>query len=109
MNNDLIINTSLILSILLGTIIPIVTGIITKAKLNESIRGLVTLTISAITGFLTTWSFAPDSDHFNYQSVILASTLAWVTAIASHYGVLDKAVTGPDGAVQRTTGRYGLG
>lgn len=89
-----------ILSIVVGTIIPILVGIITTKLESSKTKGLLLLTLSAVSGLATT--AIAGNGIFTKESVI-AAAVAYVTGVASYYGVYKP--TGVSDYAQEKLGR----
>jgi hypothetical protein len=73
-------------SIILGFIIPIVNGILTKASTPAWVKGVVTLFLSAVSGLLTVGLTDNGGAVFS-QATLKSAVLAFGIAVASYYSV----------------------
>ncbi len=89
-----------LLSILIGTVLPILVGIVTTKVESRKLKGVLLLTLSAITGILTT---AVNGGGVITKETIVASLVSYATAMAVHYGVYKP--TGITETVQTKIGR----
>ena len=73
-----------ILSIILGTVLPILVGIVTTKLESGRLKGVLLLTLAALGGLVSTG--VAGEGVFTSQSLIAAG-VSYVTALASYYGV----------------------
>lgn len=90
---------------LIGTIIPLVTGVLVKKYADRAWAALVTLFLSVITGSLT--ALATTTNHIDWVGWAFGIISAYVAAVATYYGI--HVPTGLAGAVQNSTANFGLG
>jgi hypothetical protein len=76
----------LAVTVVLGTIIPLLTGILTKLNTSATVKGVVTLTLSAIAGVITQATTTDGGAILSDETLILAG-LAWVQAVAAYLGL----------------------
>jgi lysylphosphatidylglycerol synthetase-like protein (DUF2156 family) len=72
-----------IASVLLGTVLPILVGLVTKTVTNASVKAVILLALSAVAGFLTELI---SNGNFVWQQAVLTSLITFVTAVAMHFG-----------------------
>ena len=85
--NPLQPNTALILLLVTSLVIPLVSELLSKAHWSEQATGLITMLLAAVGGFCTEWSQSPNMDHYDWKTAAGAALLAFVIAVAAHYGV----------------------
>jgi hypothetical protein len=73
-------------TIVLGTLVPFVTGLVTKYLASEKLKAVVNLTLAAIVGVLTASTVVDGSAILSEDTLILAG-LAWVQSVASYLGL----------------------
>jgi hypothetical protein len=84
-----VIDTGTLLSFLLGIVLPILVGAVTKVTTHPAIKGAALLLLSGVTGALSQWLDALNSNTpFLWQSVVLSALLAFVMGVASHTAIL---------------------
>lgn len=100
--------TVLVVSLVLSLVLPMVVALVTKAHAASSLKSIVLLALSAITGFLTQYVASPVG--FRWQGALVVSITTFAQAVASHYGLLSNVgVTGSDGLIAQATSELGLG
>ena len=72
-----------ILSILVGTVLPILVGISTKKLATGAVKASVLAGLSIVTGLV---NGALNADGVLTQEALVGAGIAWVTAVATHYG-----------------------
>lgn len=94
----------MLLTLLLGVILPIVRGIITKVSASQSLKTTVGLILSTVAGIAVQ---AQQGDGLISKQMVVAAIIVFVTAQAAHYGVWQP--TGASGAIDDKTGNFGIG
>lgn len=95
------------LTLLAAPFLPILVGLVTKRFADGSVKALLLLLLSAITGVVNQ---AILSGGLLSKETVIAAVVAYVIAVASHYGFLKpSSITGTDGVVQRKTENVGVG
>lgn len=74
-----------ILSFVTATVIPLVSALLAKQKWPVDVVGLLTLLLSAVSGFVTEWQVAPH--NFDWKTAAARSLVAFGIAVAAHYGI----------------------
>lgn len=88
------------LTLLVATVLPVITALITKQVAPSHLKSVVLLLLSVVSGWLT--SLYATGGSFVLKEALLSVIVTFVTAVATHYGLLKPtSVTGRDGAVQR--------
>lgn len=88
------LNAVQVASLLIGVFIPILVGLVTKRTTNRSVKSILLLALSAVSGFLTEFV---NSANFVWQQALLTSVITFVIGVATYYGlwtptgVTDKA------------------
>lgn len=81
------INTVQVASLLIGTVLPIVVGIITSKVTAKRTKALALALLSAVSGFLTEYVTAADgAGQFHVDQALLTWLMTFVVAVAVHYG-----------------------
>jgi hypothetical protein len=79
------ISTEQLVSILLGTILPILVGLVTKVTTNSSVKALLLAALSAISGVGS--EFLGNQQNFVWQQAVLTGIITFITAVSVHYGL----------------------
>lgn len=75
------------LSLLIGTVLPLIVGLVTQAKTHPAVQGVTLLGLSAATSVLTQWADSANSHTaFTWQPIVIGAVLTFATGVASHYG-----------------------
>lgn len=72
--------------VILGTVVPLVTGLLTKYTLSPGIKGLITVLLNAVVAAITTAIVADGSAVFSNQT-LLTFVLGLVSSTAAYYNV----------------------
>ena len=93
------------LNLLVGLMIPLLVGLVTKEVTSSGIKGLLNALLSAVAGVLTvvidnggSWAFT--------QDMITVGVNTFLISIAAYYGVYKP--TGASQKVQETTSDFGI-
>jgi predicted membrane channel-forming protein YqfA (hemolysin III family) len=73
-----------IASLLVGVFLPILVGLVTTKVTSSSVKSLLLLALSAVTGFLTEMI---NNANFIWQDALLTTMVTFVIAVATHYGL----------------------
>lgn len=73
---------------LVGFILPIVVGIVTRWSTRSGVKAVLLLALSALSGLLTAWLANPG---MNLGLAALYAGEAWVVAVATHFGLWKPA------------------
>lgn len=73
-------------AIIMGTVVPVVVGIITKLAAPSWLKGFINLVLSAVAGLIATATQADGSALFT-QSTLVNAAVAFVTATAMYYSI----------------------
>jgi hypothetical protein len=71
-------------SVLLGVVLPILVGLVTKHSTSDRVQSLLLAGLAALSGFLTEFI---NSDNFVWQQAVLTTVVTFVIAVAAHYGL----------------------
>lgn len=96
---------AMILALVSGSVIPLVTGIVTKLSASSGLKALVSTTLAgvvAVVGYLTDFNGVG-----TWKQALVVGLTALIAHAGSYYGVLKPA--GISGAVQESTARVGIG
>ena len=70
--------------LLVGVVLPIVVGLITKASWSSGTKAWLLAGTSAVTGFFAELSSA--GDGFDYRAALVNAFVVFVAGVAAHYG-----------------------
>lgn len=88
------------LTFLVATVLPAVTAFVTRRFASSAWGATVLLLLSVISGWLT--SLYATGGSFDLKTAVIAIITTFVTAVASHYGLLKPTgITGSQGAIQK--------
>jgi hypothetical protein len=76
--------TQLLVNGLVGFLLPILVGIVTRWTTRSAAKAVLLLLLSAVSGFLTSWAADPG---VHWSLAALYAGEAWVVAVASHFGL----------------------
>jgi hypothetical protein len=97
-----------VLGMLIGTVLPLLSGLVTRWNASDAVRSVVLLVLSALSGFLSTWLGALQNDTpFDVIGALLTSVTAFVFGIGAYLGVWKTTGIGP--RVNRAGGFIGGG
>lgn len=74
-----------VLSILVGTILPIIVGVVTKQMSSSTVKAVILMFLSAVTGLV---NGAINAGGLFTQEAVIGAGLAWITAVATYMGFL---------------------
>ena len=87
-----------ILQIIVGSILPIIVGLVTKQIANGTVKSVTLLALAALATVITEVITAGSVD---FAQSLLSFAVIFFAAVASHFGFLKPAnVTGSEGVVQ---------
>lgn len=91
------LHTVQVVSLLLGTLYPILVALVTKVDTSPAVRAVLLAALSAVSGFLTEFL---NSENFVWQQALLTWVLTFVVAVATHFGLWQP--TGVTAKAQRS-------
>ncbi|NUT90846.1 MAG: hypothetical protein HOY78_02335 [Saccharothrix sp.] len=95
-----------LLSFLIGTILPLLTGLVTRWNASPGVRAVVLLALSAVTSLLTEYLAALNSGTlFDVGAALLGVLATFLVGVGSHFGFWRP--TGAAQALQATGGFIG--
>lgn len=96
------------LTMILSVFLPMIVALVTKQLASGTLKAVVLLALSAITGTLTQIQAA--NGVFDLKAAIIATAMSFVIAVGVHFGLLKPAnLTGSEGKIQTKTANVGLG
>lgn len=78
------ISTVQVVSLLVGTLIPILVALVTKSTAQPGVKAVVNLALSAVSGFGAEYI---NSAHFVWQQALLTTVVTFVVSVATYYGL----------------------
>jgi len=78
------ISTVQVVSILIGTFIPILVALVTKSTATPRVKALVNLALSAASGFGAEFI---NSANFVWQQALLTTVVTFAVSVATYYGL----------------------
>lgn len=97
---DAAVNSIQIASLLVGTVLPILVGLVTTKVTSSRTKAILLAALSAVSGFLTELiDVTQRGDVFQVDQALLTWMMTFVVAVAIHYGfwkptgVTEKALT----------------
>lgn len=103
--DSIIMIDALTVSMLIGVVLPIVVGIITKLGAPRGLQSVLLLFLASVLGLIVNATITNGTAVFSVEAILTAG-IGWVTAIASHYGLLKP--TGITPKVAEKTADFGL-
>jgi len=79
------ITTVQVASLFVGVFLPILVGLVTKRATNPTIKSLLLLGLSAVSGFLS--EFIANTGNFAWDQALLTSVVTFVIGVATYYGL----------------------
>lgn len=78
------LDTVQVASLLVGVFIPILVALVTKRTTSSTVKSLLLLGLSAVSGFLTEYI---NSANFRWQQALMTTIVTFVIGVATHYGL----------------------
>lgn len=99
------------LTLVLGTVLPILTGLATSRVAHPGLKAAVLAALSALGGIGNElYSVGGDTAAFDWSASLANAVTVFLIGVGMHYGLLKPIkVTGSDGAVQTGPLEGGLG
>jgi small basic protein len=92
-----------IFALLTGVIIPLIVALLTKINASPTVKAIVNLGLSALSGLLVT----VNQTNFQWKSFAVNFAFTWVVSIATYYGLWKP--TGTSETVAKVAPEVGLG
>lgn len=75
-----------VLSLVVGVVLPLLSGLVTRSAASEKVRATVLLALSALTSFFLAWSVAVSAGQaFNVVSALIVAVLTWTVGVTAHH------------------------
>lgn len=81
-------DTTTILYVIAALAIPFVTSLLAKTHWDGAVLGFITLALSTVNGFVTTWADSSHVNHYNWQTAATASLFSFAIAFISRMTIL---------------------
>lgn len=81
------ITTQQIVTVLVGTILPIIVGLVTKASWSGTLKAILLALFSALSGLGSSFLNIPAGQTWNWQQAVLLAFTTWVIAVATYFGL----------------------
>ena len=86
------------LTFVIATVLPALVALITKKCRSSAFKGVLLAAVSAVAGVATSVQVA--GGELEWKTALTSAIITFVTATATHYGLLKPTgVTGTDGAI----------
>lgn len=96
-------DTATIISLLIGSVLPMLVAIVTKESWNATLKGVLLLLFSAVSSVLSQWLTALNNHQvFAWQAVVVGALVTFATGFLTHQGVWKPG--GASNWVQRNVG-----
>lgn len=92
------------ISILVGFVIPLLVGLLSRLNASRTIKSFLNFGLSALVAALS--GIIPD-EPFYWSGFIVTFALTWATSVASYYGLLKPS--GAAQSVSNKTSSFGIG
>jgi hypothetical protein len=90
------------LTFLIAVVLPAAVALVTSRLASGGVKAIVLIFLSALNGWLT--SLMATDGTFELKAAVIGFFVSFITAVASHFGLLNSSVlgiTGKDGIIQR--------
>lgn len=99
-------DTAQVLALVIGTVLPLVAGLVTRWNASAGARAITLLVLAAITSFLTMWLDAVNMDTaLDIGAALLTVLGTFLVGVGVHFGLWSP--TGASDAVKQTGGFIG--
>lgn len=72
-------------SLLVGTVLPIAVGIVTKSSTSAGLKAILLALFAAVSGFLT--ELIQSGDSFSWETALITWLATFMVSVALHFGV----------------------
>jgi hypothetical protein len=93
------------LALIVGSVIPLIVGLISKSNASDRLKALINGLLSALAGAGTT--ALTTAGKVEWQSWVIGILSTWIASIATYYGFWKPS--GVEPAVSKATRRFGIG
>jgi hypothetical protein len=81
------ITTAELVTVLVGVLLPIIVGLVTRAKTGSDIKAMLLAALSVLSGVANGFLNNPPGTTWDWQHAVLLAVTTWVIAVATHYGL----------------------
>ena len=67
----IVVDTAFMLALITGTIIPLVSSLLSKTHWSSGVTGVITMALAAISGFFTEWAQSSNASHYDWKHAVL--------------------------------------
>lgn len=100
------IDTAQLIAFLIGTILPLITGLVTRWNASAGVRAVVLLVLAGLTSFLTELLSSLNANvPFDLGDTLLATLTTFLIGVGTHFGLWKP--TGAAGAAKSSGGFIG--
>lgn len=103
---DTITIDAMVVTILVGTLLPLLVGVVTKAVAHSGVKAVLLLLFTAVEGLLITATQIDGTAVLSAESIIFAA-VGWISAVATYFGLWKPSQVATK--VQSSTARFGIG
>lgn len=92
-----------LISLLVGTLLPILVALITDRAASGAVKAVTLLALSAVSAFLSAWLVALNTAAaFDWSQTLFSVLVTFIVAVAMHFGLWKPAgASGSDGPVAK--------
>lgn len=89
------VNLATALALIVSVLLPLASSLLTKQSMPAEVRGILTLLLATVTGFVTEWAHAAASSDvsFRWQAAAGTAAVSFVIAVLARYGLWKGTVT----------------
>lgn len=102
---NITINAALV-SVLVGSLLPLLVGLVTKIELHSGIKAAILLLFSVVQGVIVT-AIQTDGSAIISTEALLTAAITWISGVASYNGLLKPAEVSTK--LNEKTANFGLG
>lgn len=99
--------TATLIALMVGTVIPGVTALVTKNETSARVKAIVTAGLSAISGGLTAYLTTPPVGTSGWETFVGTILVTWIASAAAYF--FGWKPTGAADALAKRTARFGVG
>lgn len=98
------VDPALVLALLVGTVLPVLVGLVTTRVTHPGAKGLLLATLAAVTALAAEALAAADAGTtYDLGRGVVMALQVWVVAVATHYGLLKPSGVSEFAAVHGVT------
>jgi FtsH-binding integral membrane protein len=80
------LDTAYWIGLLISLVLPVLVGLVTTRVVNASVKAVLLLALTGVTGFLTEFA-APHDAGYSVASAVILTVVSFGTAVLSHFGL----------------------